>query len=340
MKMKKFLLFFSALSFTGQLCHAQFSLQTQFRLRNKPSFDLVGAGQLDSVLKKAGILVLPITVAVIDSGTSILHPLLLPQIQTNFVEISGNDFDDDMNGLVDDVYGYDFVNKRAFMVDDDGHGTHVSGIIAALNPYAKILPIKVLNSEGKGGLQNILSAIRYAASRGSRVINLSLGVLDVLGSSKGAYEEAIQFARSKGALVVAAAGNENSNNDVYSFYPSNAYEDNLISVCATDGYGNFASFSNYGKWKVHVCAPGFEIDSLGHNHTKTPWIRFSGTSQATPFVAAAASILFGIKPSLQPYQVRNILMNTSSRYTNLKDKSQTEGILNIHSAVLDLISQF
>lgn len=337
--MNKVIIVFLASILSGATCFGQVSLKSQFQFRNQSSFDLVGAGQTDLALMAAKALVLPITVAVIDSGTSILHPLLLPQIQRNFVEISGNNIDEDMNGLFDDVYGYDFVNKRAFMIDDDGHGTHVSGIIAALNPSARILPIKVLDVNGEGNLANILSAIRYAASRGARVINLSLGVLDVLGSTKGAYEEAIQFARSKGALVVAASGNNTSDNDRYSFYPSNAFEDNLLSVCATDAYGNLASFSNYGKWKVHVCAPGYQIDSLGHNHTKTPWARQSGTSQATPFVAAAASILFGIKPSLQPYQVRNIIMESSTGYLNLKDKSQTEGVLNITAAILKLKEQ-
>lgn len=316
---------------------AQQNLDQQFLMRNAKSVLLTGGRSYINVVKEHKRQVRPIIVAVIDTGTSLMHPLLNPALYINSNEIP-NSTDDDYNGFIDDYFGYDFVNKRGFIIDDHGHGTHVAGIIAALNPQAKILSLKVLNHKGRGNPLSTVEAIKYAISKKAKVINLSLGAIDALNTTKQIYEEVIFLARNAGVTVIAAAGNESNNNDQMAVYPSNTWQDNVLSVCANDEQKKLADFSNYGKWKVHLCAPGVEVVSLSNNFTENMWATKSGTSQAAPFVSAAASILYGLNSTLKPYQVRDILMNSSIKSPYLKNSSQTEGILNIEKAVKNLFT--
>ncbi len=308
-------------------------LVEEFHKRNNLSTLLVGSPQVASLVSSYQRTIAPVPVAVIDSGVTLLHPLLIGSISRNLLEIPNNQLDDDFNNLEDDIYGYDYVNRRTFMTDDNGHGTHVAGIIAGLNPQAQILAIKVLNGAGDGRVADILAAIKYATSRGARVINLSLGAMDLLGETEGAYDEAILYARNHGALVVAAAGNTSNNNDESAFFPSNTWQDNIISVCASDPIGRLASFSNYGQWKVHLCAPGVQIVSLSHNFLMNGWSTASGTSQAAPFVSAGASLLFGLNPSLLPYQVRDLLMESVTPMETLRGSNTSGGVLNIPRSI-------
>lgn len=322
---------FFSLFFCSSFCFA--NLTQEFSKNNLESMQLIRHSQALNAMQNARRLPFSVTVAVIDSGASLLHPLLLNHWLSNPFEVLGNNLDDDNNGLIDDNYGYDYVNQRAFMVDDNGHGTHVSGIIAGINPNVKIIPIKVLASNGDGSLTHVLSAIEYAVKRGAQVLNLSLGVMDTLGTSKAHYEQVINFARKQNVLVVAAAGNNTSNNDEVAFYPSNIWQDNLLSICATDHKASLASFSNYGQWKVHLCAPGVNILSTGNNFLQMPWVYQSGTSQAAPIISGAASLVLSINPLLKPYQVRNILMETATIYPHLKGTSQTGGVVNLEAAI-------
>jgi subtilisin family serine protease len=261
----------------------------------------------------------PPVIAVIDSGVSLINPLLTTHLMRTPIGSR--------------PLSYDFVNKRPFMIDDNGHGTHVSGIVAALAPYSPILALKVLDANGDGQVENVIAAINYAVEQGARVINLSLGAMDLLGQTENSYAQAIGSARAKGVLVVAAAGNESLDNDQWSFFPSGVWDDNVLSVCAVNPLGHLAHFSNYGQWRVHVCAPGQNIISLGHQFTIEPWALQSGTSQAAPMVSALAALLFAIKPELEPFQVRDIIMSTVNVRRELEGTSQTGGVINFDRAI-------
>ena len=181
-----------------------------------------------------------ITVAVIDTGVDLDHPDLVHSIYVNPGEIAGNGIDDDQNGYVDDVNGYDFADDDANPNDTNGHGTHVAGTIAASNNGvgatgvafdATVLPIRVLGDDGSGSALDVAAGIRYAADLGAQVINLSLG-----GGFSRAIESAIDYASSLGSLVVAAAGNEHASEPGYPARFS-ATDDNVISVGAYRFFG-------------------------------------------------------------------------------------------------------
>jgi len=216
-----------------------------------------------------------IVIAVIDSGVAYDHPDLNANTWTNGDETPGNGTDDDDNGYIDDVHGWDFVNEDNNPSDysrdlyGDGHGTHVAGIIAAqgnngagisgVMQNASIMPLQIFDlfqagSFLEGIIQaiNIILAIEYAADNGAKVINCSFG-----GSGYSQFQyDAIEYANQKGVLIVAAAGNETNNNDTNPTYPAGYNLPNIISVAATEEVDELASYSNYGVLSVDVAAPG------------------------------------------------------------------------------------
>jgi subtilisin family serine protease len=203
-----------------------------------------------------------VTIAVIDSGVMYTHSDLAANIWTNTREIPGNGIDDDGNGYVDDVYGWDFVDDDNDPMDFNGHGTHCAGTIAGVGNNsagvagvmwnAKILPVRVLDTQGYGTVYHSIAAIKYATEMGADVISCSFGGAE--GSQ--AYRDAI---RASSALVVCAAGNDGTDNDVFPMYPANYNSPNVVSVAALDNKDDLAIFSNYGKISVHVAAPGVGI---------------------------------------------------------------------------------
>lgn len=226
------------------------------------------AQTLDGSLDTPGL-----TVAVIDTGADILHPVLRAHRWAKGDELRNNDQDDDNNGLTDDTYGWDFINsnKRVY-VDNSGHGTHVSGIIAGAVPSTKIMPIKVIE-EKKGNLSNVIRGIKYATENKADIINFSIGTTEESKSLK----TAIDYAAKKGITMIAAAGNSG---DSTPYYPA-AYKQ-VISVGATNSNGERLSKSNYGNW-VNVFAPGQNVlsSSPGNKYEYK-----SGTSQAAAVVTA------------------------------------------------------
>lgn len=221
----------------------------------------------------------PVRVAIVDSGVAVLHPDLIENIYQNQRELNGvAGVDDDGDGLVDDFFGWDFYYDSADMLDRNGHGTHVAGIVGAagsdgvgaygVNPLATLIPIRVLDQWGRGkpegvvSVSNIAKALIYAYLSGARIVNMSLG-----GSSYNIVEiGALEFLREKGVLVVVAAGNggddgKSDNNDQTPFYPSSYPNENIVSVAAQDRNGWFAPFSNYGLNSVDILAPGVDIQS-------------------------------------------------------------------------------
>ncbi len=281
-------------------------------------FKQIQAEQAWSYTKGGGV-----TVAVIDTGLDYNHPDIAANLWTNQKELNGlPGIDDDGNGYLDDLHGWDFSNWDNDPLDDHGHGTHVAGIIAGvannqtgiagIAPEAKIMPLKVLASNGSGYVTDVIAAIRYAANLGAKVINLSLGVFKnfLSRSLQTSFQSAVTYAKSKGAIVVAAAGNENSN--VNNVYPA-ALTD-VISVGATDVTKTRAYFSNFGTLLDFV-APGVDILSLkaagvsfGADSVLDPnYVRATGTSMASPMVAGIVALLKAYFPTFNFTQINDRL---------------------------------
>lgn len=209
-----------------------------------------------------------IIVAVVDSGVAYSHPDLAGNTWVNSAELNGlPGVDDDNNGFVDDIYGWDFINNDGHPLDYNQHGTHVAGIVAARGNngiggsgvmwLGQIMPVRFLGITGSGDVAGGAQAIEYAVDNGARIINTSWGGYDY---SNTLYN-AIDYARQKNVLVVAAAGNEENDNDTDPFYPASFNLANIISVAASDQDDSLSSFSNYGAESVHLAAPGVTIYS-------------------------------------------------------------------------------
>lgn len=279
-----------------------------------------------------------VIVAVIDTGVDYNHPDLADNIWTNTGEIPGNGIDDDGNGYVDDVHGYDFVHNDGDPMDDHYHGTHVAGTISASGDnytgvvgvcwHATIMPVKFLDSSGGGYTSNAVSAVLYASQMGARVLSNSWGG----GGFSYALQDAIEVSNADNALFVAAAGNSGMNNDYYPHYPSSYEVANIIAVAATDRYDNIATFSNYGLQSVDLAAPGVDILSTSPGNG---YLTLSGTSMATPHVSGAAAAIVSQNPSLSNADVKNILLNNVDQIASLDGRVLSGGRLNIGRAILD-----
>jgi len=255
-----------------------------------------------------------IVVAVVDTGIDYAHPELRDNVWINRGETgawqppkgqenltacrdkSCNGIDDDSNGYADDVVGWDFVNEVPLPYDVHGHGTHISGIIASkpangvgmvgVCPKVSIMALKYYDNSGVGynNLQNTVRAIQYAIRNGADIINYSGGGADPAPSEQLAIEQA----RQKGILFVAAAGNDGHNNDQIPYYPASYGTDNIIAVASISRDNQLLPSSNYGAKRVQVAAPGLSIVSSLPSGKFGP---MSGTSQATAFVTGAAALL-------------------------------------------------
>lgn len=254
-----------------------------------------------------------IVVAVVDTGVDYKHSDLDGNIWVNPREIAGNNKDDDGNGYIDDIRGWDFVNNDNDPMDLDGHGTHVAGTIAAENngfgitgvaPNAKIMPVRVLDASGNGSLLDLAAGIRYAADNGAKVINLSLGG-DI---NTPAAASAIKYAAEKGATVVSAAGNTSQ---LQPGYPARYASHFGIAVGAVNANNQMASFSDLaGKLPLdYVDAPGVNIYSTFLSNS---YKNMSGTSMASPHIAGVAALVLSANPNLKPVQVERILTTTAN----------------------------
>lgn len=275
----------------------------------------------------------PVIVAVIDTGLDYFHPDIAPANIWRNARETPNGVDDDGNGYVDDLIGWNFYDDDNNPWDFAGHGTHVAGIIGAassnngegiagINWGVKIMPLKVLNFVGRGRSTGIAEAIFYAVANGARVINLSLGGHHISKTEK----LAIDYAYSKNVVVVVASGNEGEDNKEY----GPAGLENVLTVGAVGPEGKYAGFSNYGD-AVDLVAPGVDILSLRARRTDfelvaglegyrpgqsfvgpgNRYYRATGTSFAAPFVTGVASLLIARSPDLSADQVMRILRNTA-----------------------------
>lgn len=290
-----------------------------------------------------------VRVAVIDSGMDLSHPQLRKQVYTNPGEQglddhghdrSANGIDDDQNGFIDDAMGYDFANNRPHRGDNNYHGSHVSGVIAAQHgdtiamdadylqgvaPEAKILPLAFLGKEGGGLLSDAVRAIEYAAQRGVNVINASWGGADCSRS----LAESIAGLNDKGITIVVAAGNSRMNIDRYRTYPASLLFPAQITVGATGNNDYMAEFSNYGARAVHIFAPGTEIVSS----IPGGYAVLSGTSMAAPFVTGAVALLKSAVPAATPGQIRAALLISAAHHSEADYLNASKGRLDLNDAL-------
>jgi len=274
-------------------------------------------------------------VAIIDTGMDRSHPDLQDNIWTNPDETAGNGIDDDRNGYVDDVYGWDFAYNDNNPSDGNGHGTHTAGTVGArgnngvgivgVNWQVKLVALKFLSDSGSGATSNAVLAVQYAQKEGIRVSNNSWGGG---GYSQSLYD-AISAAKSIGHLFVAAAGNDNFNTDILPHYPSSYTLDNIISVASITSTDARSSFSNYGAVSVDLGAPGSSILSTVPGGYAT----YSGTSMATPHVAGAAAMLVGLHPTWTYGEIRDAILGTVRPISALAGKTVTGGTLDLAAAV-------
>ncbi len=273
-----------------------------------------------------------VVVAVIDTGIDLNHPDLATSFWQNLNEIPGDGKDNDNNGYVDDINGYDFASRDANPQNSSSreyHGTHVAGIITAnrngtnatdrsniryevtgIAYDAQIMAVRVLNSAGRGTAQSVAQGIRYAADNGAKVINLSLGS----PMTSGIEQDALRYAEEKGVVVVSASGNSGYTS-VAPDYPARlAATSNFgIAVGAVNRNKQVAGFSNPAGTSVQqypfVVAPGVSILSTTPNNS---FSFLSGTSMATPHVAAVVALMLQANPNLTPAQVKKIISETAN----------------------------
>jgi subtilisin family serine protease len=272
-----------------------------------------------------------VVVAVLDSGVDYTHPDLSPNIWKNTKEIAGNGKDDDGNGYIDDVYGWNFFDNNNNSLDYDGHGTHVAGTIAAArNSFgvtgiaynAKIMPVKVLGPQG-GSDNMIANGIRYAVNNGARVLNLSLGHPTITTPET---LSALEYAVGKGAIIVYASGNESQS---LPGYPARYADKWGIAVGAVNYNRTLTGFSNRAGTTplAYVTAPGAYYDPLDWGiYSTIPGGSYGlkqGTSMAAPHVAGVVALMLSAKSNLTDAQVRQILTSTAANGGTLSSQSAT-----------------
>jgi subtilisin family serine protease len=273
-----------------------------------------------------------VVIAVIDSGVDWHHPDLRDNIFVNRDEIADNGLDDDGNGFVDDVSGWDFANGDNDPFDDVYHGTHVAGIAAAAGDNgrgvagvawrARLLPVKFLAADGNGFSADAIRSIDYAALMGARVLNNSWGG----GAFSNAMFDTIAAVGTDGVLFVAAAGNDGELIDAQPHYPASYPLPNVLAVAATDDHDNIASFSSYGGRTVLLGAPGVGILSTlpGGGYGL-----LNGTSMAAPMVSGAAALLWAVEPALTIPQVQARLAGSAKPVPALAGKTITGARLDL-----------
>jgi len=289
-----------------------------------------------------------IIVAVIDTGVDYTHPDLAANIWVNEVELNGTaDFDDDGNGYIDDVYGWDFADDDNDPLDYLYHGTHCSGIIGAVGNNGegvtgvcwniRIMDLKVFPDYGGDGfVSGVIDAIEYASEKGAKVLSNSWG-----GNYSQPLKNAIEAADEAGVIFVAAAGNNGLDRPDF---PAGYDCENIIAVLATDHDDNKWIWSNHSEYTVHLGAPGqdilstfptYQTDAMAYGGFSTDYEVISGTSMSTPFVAGACALVWSMNPQLTHHQIKQIILDTTDVCCGLKEMCITEGRLNLYKAMLE-----
>lgn len=292
-----------------------------------------------------------LVVGVIDSGVDYTHPDLMANMWTNPGETPDDGIDNDGNGFIDDVYGYDFVNNDGDPFDDLNHGTHVAGTIAATGdnnigvsgvaPNVKIMAIKILGGPGDiGGLasfiSNAVSGVNYATMmRQNFGVNMPItnNSWGFAGTSQPIFD-AVAANELADMLFVAAAGNTSTNNDLVPDVPTSFNLDNVVSVGAMDARGRKANFSSYGATDVDLFAPGVHVLSTVPPNPffgalpNGSYAFFDGTSMASPHVAGVAALLKSFDPSLTTDELKAAILAGATPVNQLQKYSATGGMVN------------
>ena len=284
-----------------------------------------------------------VVVGVIDTGVDYSHPDLAANAWVNSGEIAGDGIDNDGNGYIDDVHGINAITDAGDPMDDEGHGTHVSGTIGAsgnngvgivgVNHDVSIAGCKFLAADGTGSTSGAIKCIDYMVGLKNSGVNLR-----VLNNSWGgggysqALADAITASEEADILFVAAAGNDAVDNDVNPHYPSNYENDNVLSIASTDSRDNMSGFSQWGLTSVDMGAPGSAILSTipGGGYAS-----YSGTSMATPHVAGAAALVLSVNPDLTTLELKELLMSSGDANAALNGKTVAGTRLNVNQALID-----
>ncbi len=289
-----------------------------------------------------------IVVCVVDTGADVHHPDLTNNLWVIKGEVgidskgrdkATNGIDDDKNGFIDDVHGWNFAGNNNILNDEHGHGTHIAGIIGAeggnsigisgVSPKVSLMILKYYDPKGNdsNNLINTVKAIDYAVDMNCNIINYSGGGT----APSDAERAAIARADKKGILFVAAAGNERSNSDVRKYYPADYGLSNILSVTAIDRNKNVLPSSNFGEQTVDIAAPGNDILST------LPGGKYglmTGTSQATAFASGVAALVMANNPDIRTaIAARKYLTQTGDEDTNLEGKTRWRRRLNSYRAL-------
>ena len=280
-----------------------------------------------------------VLVAVLDSGVQLNHPDLAKNLWRNAGETPANGIDDDRNGYVDDVFGANIKALNGNVEDDNGHGTHVAGIVAAqagndvggsgMAPGAKIMSIKVLDANRSGDSSQLAKGIRYAIGMGAKILNVSI---NGDGTSPD-LDEALKYASQQGATVVASAGNQNRDIDLTPSYPASSAEPSVLTVTATQTSGNLLGIANRGLRSVDVAAPGGHILSTANN---SGYELREGTSMAAPFVSGSLALLAAARPDLSQAALRAAIVQSAPR-PKLLAGLLGSGALNVTAALRSVL---
>jgi subtilisin family serine protease len=279
-----------------------------------------------------------VVVGVVDTGIRYTHQDLAGNMWINPDEIPGNGIDDDGNGYVDDVHGIDAITKSGNPMDDNNHGTHCAGTIAAVAGNAgqqvgvaynaRLMALKFANAAGKGALSNAIKCIDYGVTQGANILSNSWSGEEF----SQALADTIEAANAAGVLFIASAGNTASDNDLVANYPSNSASGNVVAVTAIDRNGNLASFSSYGAGNVDLGAPGVSILSCTAA-SDTSYGSLDGTSMAAPYVAGVAALLKSLYPTASVMELKNRLLASASPLSSLSGRTVTGGTVNAHRAL-------
>jgi subtilisin family serine protease len=286
-----------------------------------------------------------VIVAVVDTGIRYTHQDLQAQMWRNPGENPTNGIDNDGDGYTNDVFGINAITESGDPMDDNGHGSHVSGTIGAAandgNPdvgvawKVRLMACKFLNANGEGYVSDEVECLQYALAKGARIINASYG---------GSYFSETEFAavsnlRDHGVLFVAAAGNSGMDNDSSPGYPASFDLYNVVSVAALDRSDNLASFSNYGSNAVHLGAPGVDIYSCW-TFSNSAYNTLDGTSMATPHVVGAAALILSHYPAAFLSEVRRRVLNGAVPIPSLTNRTVTGGRLNVFNSLVAVPTGF
>ncbi|HTE54307.1 MAG TPA: S8 family serine peptidase [Kofleriaceae bacterium] len=282
-----------------------------------------------------------IVVAVVDTGVDYNHEDLAANMWVNPAEIPGNGVDDDANGVIDDVHGFNAITGSGDPLDDHDHGSHCSGTIGGVgnngigvtgvNWEVNIMALKFLDAGGSGTLEDAISAIDYGVAQRNAGVNLRVMSNSWSGGgfSQGLLD-AITSASDAGILFVAAAGNASNDNDVTPTFPASYEAPNVVAVAATDANDQLADFSSFGATSVDLGAPGVDVLSTTRNNT---YQLFSGTSMATPHVAGVAALVLSANDTLTVEELKDVLLTSGDPIPALAGVTLSGRRLNAASAL-------